>query len=95
MASCAAMEPVPPRGSSVGKVVASVVLVGLGLSGLAMSLCGGFFAGFSVFEYLGSDSPSGDAKQWAVGFVVLGSGAFLVGLLVMFLARMAWKRTRN
>lgn len=85
------MQPEPTQGSSTLKVIAAVLLVGLGLAGLAMSLCGGFFAGFSGYLAL-SGQTAGETGQWAGLFAVTGSVSLVVGLLVIFLSVVAWRR---
>jgi hypothetical protein len=84
-------QPAPP---STGKVIASVLLVGLGLAGLAMSLCGGFFAGFAVIE-LATGNSRGEARTFSELFIVTGSLSLVIGLVVIFLTVVAWKRVRR
>jgi len=83
-----------PTSSSAGKVIASVLLVGLGLAGLAMSLCGGFFAGFAAIE-LTTGKTRGEARAFIELFIVTGSLSLVVGLVVIFLTVVAWVRVRR
>jgi len=84
-------QPAPP---STGKILASVLLVGLGLVGLAMSLCGGFFAGLGTIEFV-SGKPNSEARAWSGVFLGMGSLSLVLGLLVIFLTVVAWKRIRR
>jgi hypothetical protein len=80
----------PAAPPSTGKVVATLVLGGLGLLGLGMTLCGGFFAIASAIE-LGGGS-SGEARMWAEALIVMGGGSLVAGLVVIALVIVAWRR---
>jgi hypothetical protein len=86
------MEPAPQEPSNAGKIIAAVLLIGVGLLGLAMSLCGGFFTSLALMDFVTGQNRSGEAKDWGILFVVTGGGSLVVGLLVIFLAIVAWKR---
>lgn len=75
----------------MGKTLAAVLLVGLGLSGLGMSLCGGFFSGLAVFEFA-TGRAHGQERGYDELFLFMGSGSFVFGLLAMFLTVVAWRK---
>jgi hypothetical protein len=59
----------------VGRVLAFLVLFGLGLGGLAMSACGGFFLLGSLF---------GGGSGELAGIWVIAAGALGLGLLALW-----------
>lgn len=81
----------PAQKSSVGKTFAGVMLVGLGLAGLVMSLCGGAFAIISLVSKL-QGKEGLEEKAWSGLFIVTGSVSLLVGLGVITLAAVVWQR---
>lgn len=87
-------EPVTSQGSSVGKVVLTILLVCLGLFGLSMSLCGGFFSAISIAEFV-TGKPGGEARAWSEAIIVMGGLSFIVGVIAIVLTVIGWKRLRG
>ncbi len=80
-----------PQKNSVGKTVAGVVLVGLGLAGLSMSLCGSAFTIISLVAKIRGNEGA-EAEAWSGFLIVTGSVSMLVGLGVIALALVVWQR---
>lgn len=75
----------------MGRIIAGVVLVGLGLTGLGMSLCGGFFTVLTVVEKLGG-KQNHEAAAWSSGFFFTGSLSLVLGLGAIVLTVVMWQR---
>jgi hypothetical protein len=81
----------PAQKNSVGKTVAGVALVGLGLLGLASSLCGGAFTLITLIDTLrGHQGVEG--RAWSGVFLVTGGLSLLFGLGALVLSVVVWQR---
>lgn len=85
------MQPEGERSSTAGKTIAAIMLIGLGLVGLGMTLCGGFFTSVSLFQLVSGEG--GEAREFGILFAVTGSGSMVLGGLLGFLTLVAWRRT--
>ncbi len=75
----------------MGKTIAGVVLVGLGLAGLGMSLCGGIFTVLTVVDKL-QGKQGHEAEAWSSFFFVTGSLSLALGLGAIVLTAVMWQR---
>lgn len=72
-------------------MIAGVALVGLGLTGLGMSLCGGFFTVLTLVDKL-KGQQGVEAEAWSGVFLFTGSLSLLFGLGAIALAAVIWQR---
>jgi hypothetical protein len=77
--------------SNAGKTIAAVLLIGLGLLGLGMSLCGGAVSVFVTSELIRLKARSNDAGQLFVILAMAGA-SLTVGLLAVVGAVRGWQR---
>ncbi|MDP2269132.1 MAG: hypothetical protein Q8N23_06090 [Archangium sp.] len=70
---------------------AGVVLVGLGLTGLGMSLCGGFFTVLSLIEAI-EGKQGREAEAWSPVLILTGSLSLVLGLGAIVLTLVVWQR---
>jgi hypothetical protein len=78
--------------NSVGKTIAGCMLVGLGVGGLAMSLCGGFFTVMTVVGFV-QGKQGREEEAWSSLFLVTGSVSLVLGLGAIALVAVVWQRT--
>jgi hypothetical protein len=81
----------PAQKNSVGKTIAGVALVGLGLAGLASSLCGGAFTVITLVDTL-KGHQGVEEKAWGPVFLVTGGISLLFGLGAIALTVVIWRR---
>lgn len=85
------MEPNPQQPSTAMRGVVAFLLFSMGLGGLLMSLCGGFFTTVSVMELAGGKMSS-ETRAYSQMFMVLGGGSLVFGLTLFILAIALWRR---